>query len=232
MTLRERDGLVTGEVSGTAAVAVAAKQAARIMSLDADGSRYPDVGRHDPVIAGLQAQRPGLRPVGFHSPYEAAAWSIVSARTPHAAARKLRAQLAMDHGHTFGTDSAAMHAFPLPEQLLAIPGPVPGLPDEKLRRLKDVAQAALDGLLDPQALRSLDRDEADQQLQSIRGIGPFYSSLILLRSCGVVDLAVTTEKRLRARIAALYGADADPDAVTDGWRPFRTWTAVLLRSTA
>jgi DNA-3-methyladenine glycosylase II len=231
VTLHERGGLVIGEVSGTSAVAVAAAQTARIMSLDADGSGYPEIGRRDPVVAKLQAQRPGLRPVGFHSPYEAAAWSIISARTPHAAARKLRAQLAMDHGHTFGEADAAMHAFPLPGQVLAISGAVPGLPEEKLRRLKDVAQAALDGLLDPQRLRFLERGEADRQLQSIRGIGPFYSSLILLRSCGVVDLAVTTEKRLQARIAQLYGADADPDAVTEGWRPFRTWTAVLLRST-
>ena len=52
-------------------------QVARILSLDVDGSGFPAVGERDPVVAGLQRRYPGLRPVGFWSPYEAAAWAII-----------------------------------------------------------------------------------------------------------------------------------------------------------
>jgi DNA-3-methyladenine glycosylase II len=55
-------------------------QVARILSLDLDGSGFAAVGRADPVVAGLQRRYPGLRPVSFWSPYEAAAWAIIGQR--------------------------------------------------------------------------------------------------------------------------------------------------------
>jgi len=223
---------VHGEVWGTGAVDVVAQQMARIMSLDVDASQYPEVGKRDPVVGALQELRPGLRPVNFHSPYEAATWSIISARTPNATARRIRTELGARYGNTFGAGDTPLHAFPLPQSVLEIEEPPPGLTDEKLRRLKDVAQAALDGLLEVNALRAMGAAEAEAQLQTIRGIGPFYSQLILVRGTGAVDRAVTAEKRLRARICELYGPHADPDEIAEKWRPFRTWTAVLLRSTA
>src|SRR6266516_4533455 len=47
-----------------------------------DGEAFLEIGRRDPVIGQLQAVAPGLRPPLFYSPYEAAAWSIISARRP------------------------------------------------------------------------------------------------------------------------------------------------------
>jgi len=82
------------------------------------------------------------------------------------------------------------------------------------------------------ALHALPRDEALAALEEVRGIGPFSARLVLIRGTGATDVAATEEPRVRARIAELYGADADPEAVADGWRPFRTWVAVLLRSSA
>ena len=75
----------------------AIEQATRIVSLDHDGSAYPDVGERDPIVGELQRESGYLRPVLFHSPYEAAAWSVLSARTQHAQAVKLRDAL----GETF-----------------------------------------------------------------------------------------------------------------------------------
>jgi hypothetical protein len=42
------------------------------------------------VIAGAQARLPGLRPCGFHSPYEAAAWSVLAQRLRIVQAARLR----------------------------------------------------------------------------------------------------------------------------------------------
>jgi DNA-3-methyladenine glycosylase II len=58
--------------------------------LDVDRGSWPQVGRRDPVIADAQARLPGLRPCGFHSRYEAAAWSVPVQRLRIVQAARLR----------------------------------------------------------------------------------------------------------------------------------------------
>jgi DNA-3-methyladenine glycosylase II len=76
------DGIVRGETQGDGEPAAVGAQLSRILSLDHDGEAWLDVGRRDPVIGELQRRFPGLRPPLFHSPYEAAARAIISARRP------------------------------------------------------------------------------------------------------------------------------------------------------
>jgi len=145
----------------------ALQQAARVLSLDHDGAGYAEID--DPYVRELQQQSGYLRPVLFHSPYEAAAWSVISTRTQHAQAVKLRDALS-DGG-----------IFPAPEQLLEL-RELPGLPDAKVPRLHGIAEAALNGALDREALLAMDPEDARAHLQELPGIGPFYASLILLRA--------------------------------------------------
>ena len=193
----------------------AIEQAARVVSLDHDGSGYPEVGERDPIVKALQESSGYLRPVLFHSPYEAAAWSVISARTGHAQAVKLRDAL----GET----------FPPPEQLLQLEE-LEGLPANKIPRLHGIAQAALEGKLDREPLLAKDPNEAYTELQELPGIGPFYAGLILIRAVGTTDLAPKGEPRLEKTVEARYGRPlAD---VVDTWRPFRTWVSVLMRANA
>ena len=229
---QDGDGVVHGELAGTGDPALAWRQALRIVALHEDGRGYAAVGARDPVLGGLQARFPGLRPVSFHSPYEAAAWAVLNARMPAARARAMRDGLARQHGAVLEVAGEALPAFPLPEALLAVREPPRGVPEEKLRRLHAVAGAALAGRLDADALLALPRDKALARLQEIRGVGPFSARLVLIRGTGATDVPATEEPRVRARIAELYGAAADPEAVAEGWRPFRTWASVLLRSSA
>ena len=57
------------EVGGEGDLDAAAAQVSRFLSLDVDARGWPQVAEHDAVIAEAQAQLPGLRPCGFHSPY-------------------------------------------------------------------------------------------------------------------------------------------------------------------
>jgi DNA-3-methyladenine glycosylase II len=84
---------------------------------------YDELGRREPLMGRLQAARPGLRPPLFHSAYEAVAWSILSARRPHAQGARLRDQLAGRHGRTFDLDGVRLAAFPTPQQLLEVTEP-------------------------------------------------------------------------------------------------------------
>src|SRR5947207_3047811 len=84
------DGTVAGEVETDGDAEAAWRQVLRILSLDHPGAPWARVGARDPVIGRLQGQYPGLRPVLFHSPYEAAAWAIISARRYRSTAAVIR----------------------------------------------------------------------------------------------------------------------------------------------
>ena len=93
---------------------VVAAQVARILSVDHDAAGFGELGRRDPVIGALQTAAPGLRPVLFHSPYEAALWSVVSARRPRTQAARLRERLAAEHGWTVEVAGRSMGVVPSP----------------------------------------------------------------------------------------------------------------------
>jgi DNA-3-methyladenine glycosylase II len=215
VVLTQRDGIVQGTVEADHEERAIA-QAARIVSLDHDGTGYAEVGERDPIVGELQRASGFLRPVLFHSPYEAAAWSVISARTRHAQAVKLRDALSPGG------------IFPAPEQVLAL-RELPGLPEAKVPRLHGVAQAALEGRLDREPLLALDPEEARARLQALPGIGPFYAGLILLRAVGTTDVTAH-EPRLEQAVRERYGEPLD--TVAQRWKPFRTWVAVLIRASS
>jgi DNA-3-methyladenine glycosylase II len=242
--LRQPDGDGRGplsvdlELAGGADADAAMRQIARVISLDGDGEAFQRVGEHDPEIGRLQRAHPGQRPVLFHSPYEGAAWSIISARRPSAQAARTRTNLGGELGHTFDLDGETLHAFPLPGQLAGLDeatGATLGLEPERATRLRTVATAALEGRLDVERLHELGPEAAYTDLQGLKGIGPFYAGLIVLRATGFHDaILATAEPRVLGHAARLYGHDQPPTLewfteTAEAWRPFRTWAMVLIR---
>ncbi|MGH2443544.1 MAG: DNA-3-methyladenine glycosylase family protein, partial [Chloroflexota bacterium] len=176
-SVREEHGVLTVTVTDPEHGPEIVTQAKRILSLNHDARDLPDVLARDPVAERRFQATGGLRPVLFHSPYEAAAWSIISARIQQRQGQAIRDQISRQFGRTVEVEGVAMPVFPTPDQLLAIED-FRGLTSEKLLRLHGVAEAALAGRLDPYRLRDLPDEEALAELQAIRGIGPFYAGLI------------------------------------------------------
>jgi DNA-3-methyladenine glycosylase II len=210
------------------------RQVARVLSLDHDGTEFTAIGERDAVIARLQQAAPGLRPPLFYSPYEAAAWSVLSARRPVAQMMAVRQRLSEAHGAVFEVAGERLAAFPLPEVLLGVDA-FPGIGADKLDRLHGVAKAALNGQLDAAHLLELGPDDAMQELQQIKGIGPFYSSLIVIRGTGFADVLPVAEPKALALTAQLYGRpeplpDEDFREIAEVWKPLRTWAVVLIRA--
>lgn len=230
-------GTVLGPVGPGAPVAdldAVRAQVARVLSLDHDGLGFVEVGRRDPVIGRLQEVAPGLRPPQFYSPYEAAAWCVLSARRPANQMAEVRDRLNNAHGRVFELAGRRLAALPTPEQLLRVTE-FPGIPQVKLDRLHGVARAAEAGLLDVGRLAALDPDEAIRQVRRINGIGPFYGALIVIRACGLSDVLPVNEPRSVDVVRRLYGLSEQPDAqrfaeLAQPWRPFRTWAVVLMRA--
>jgi len=228
-----QDGAVEGSVatSGAAPLQHAWEQAQATLSLDVDGTSFPAIGTRDPVVGGLGARYDWLRPVCFHSPYEAAVNFVVGQRISMRQARALRARLARELGEALELDGQPVYAFPRPERLATLTT-FAGLPEEKLVRLRGIAQAAAEGRLDRARLRALPVSAALSDLQGLQGVGPFAAQGILHRGAGLVD-AVTDDEVTREAVMLAYNLPARPTqadvlAIADAWRPYRMWATVLL----
>jgi DNA-3-methyladenine glycosylase II len=211
-------------------------QVARVLSLDHDGREFTRVGERDPVIGRLQAVAPGLRPPLFYSPYEAAAWCVLSARRPARQMMQARDRLSHAHGQVFDLAGEQLAALPTPGQLLAIDS-FPGIPADRMPRLHGVARAALDGRLDAAWLLDQGPERAMAGLQALDGIGPFYSSLIVIRGTGFTDVLPVNEPRVLDLAGRLYQLGGPPSEaefrrLAQPWKPLRTWAAVLIRAAA
>jgi DNA-3-methyladenine glycosylase II len=234
--LRQAGDRIEGEVFGDVQPQAVEHQVERMLSLDLDGAEFDLVGRRDPVVRRLQAQRPGFRPVNFSSPFEAAAWFVISQRLHMSQAAAIKARIAQQLGECVNIHGDRRWAFPGPQRLRS-PFAFTSLPDRKLATLRAIAEAALSGQLDAARLRDLAPAVALDELQQLPGIGPFSAEGILLRGAGAPDYISLHEPRLRRAIGTAYGLPRDPSdaqmlAIADAWRPFRTWVSVLMRSAA
>lgn len=219
VTVRQDGATAHLQLSGAGDLEAAAVQVERFLSLDVDGRGWPGVGDRDSVIAAAQEQLPGLRPCGFHSPYEAAAWSVLSQRIRIVQAARLRADLIDRYG-----DGGA---FPAPAVVLGLDLDLPGRKGEYLRA---VAAAAMEGQLDGAVLRAMEPDAVVAAVQAVKGLGPFAAELVVVRGANAPDALPRHERRLAAEVSEQYGAGASLADVAEAWRPFRSWAAVHLRT--
>ncbi len=227
------DGSLAVELSGDGDLAAAHAQIRRILSVDVDPAGWLAAGKADPVLGRSQGEYPGLRPVLFHSPYEAAAWAMLAQRRHRTQATAVRRRLSQATGVTFYLAGRPEPAFPLPQRLLEIDS-FPGIDETRLARLHGVARAALDGQLDASVLAAAPADQAMRELRRIKGLGPVYAMLVYLRATGVTDALALGEPRLAGCLRHYYDLPSAPDTETmtrlaEPWRPFRTWAGVLFR---
>lgn len=236
-------GIITGEVygvsreAGTAQAEAAWRQALAVLSLDSDAKGWPQVGERDPVIGRLQHAYSFLRPVLFHSPYEAACAFMIGHRISIAQGRAIRQAMSQELGERInipqdgqGRDMS-LYAFPRPQALSELDA-FKGVSAEKIERLHGVARAALDGLLDRAYLRSTPTDEALEKLRALRGVGKFFAQGILMRGAGVVDDVPDDDVTAEA-VQLAYELPGRPSReaileTADNWRPYRMWATVLL----
>jgi 3-methyladenine DNA glycosylase/8-oxoguanine DNA glycosylase len=231
--VRSHDGELKVEVSGPAEPGAAARQVERILSLDVDGSGFPEVGERDPAIGRLQARYPGLRPVSFPSPFEAGAWFVLSQRMRGAQAVALKARITDELGEHVAICGEERAAFPAPGVVAELEG-LAGLPERKLATLRALAQAASQGELDGERLRAMGGEAAVEELQRLPGVGPFTAQGIVVRGASEPDHLATAEPRMARAAALAYGLDAPlaPEELarrSEAWGADRSWVGLLLR---
>jgi len=215
----EFDGQPPGQLARQAA-----RDLERILSLDVDGTEFAAVSERDDVVQALQRRFPGLRPVLFYTPYEAAAWAIIAQRIRMTQAAAIKERLSDELGIS--------GAFPAPATLAQLRAPQPGLTGRKIEQLRTVAAAAADGLLTRDSLRAMTHEDGLEHLQQLPGIGPFSAELVLIRGVGNPDVLPEHDTRLADAIRSAYSTSDDSaiHQITESWRPYRAWVALLLRA--
>jgi DNA-3-methyladenine glycosylase II len=229
---QDHTGSVIGEAHCTDQRAQTAwRQALATLSLDYDGAGWSAVGEKDPLIGRLQASYKLLRPVLFHSPYEAAAAFIIGHRLSIRQGRAIRQAMAKEYGDTVRVGDVSFHAFPRPQILKNISS-IKGVSPTKIPRLHGIADAALEGWLDRKVLREMPMEEALEKIRSLKGIGEFFSQGILYRGAGLAD-AVPDDEVTKQAFQRAFDLPNIPDhkivvKLAEPWRPFRMWATVLL----
>jgi DNA-3-methyladenine glycosylase II len=114
------DQSIVGQYVGDAAPDIVADNVARILSADINCGGFAAMGHRDPVVRRLQERYPGLRPVCFWSPYEAAVWTILSQRVRIVQAAAVKQRIAQDFGQTLELSGQRLAAFPGPDRLATV----------------------------------------------------------------------------------------------------------------
>ena len=231
VSLREGPRELSLEVAGTDDLAALERQIARILGFEADSVAWFTLGETDLVVGDLQRQYPGFLSAAKASPYDAATWAVIAPRMHQEQAARIKLAMARELGDAVELRGRAHYVFPSPEVLAGLER-FPGLPEEKVIRLRGVARAALDGLLDAEHLRSLGEARALNELQTLRGVGPWAASHIYYRGAAPCDGLPLAEPRLLHGLASAYRlrspSVATFERIANGWRPFRLWVCVLL----
>lgn len=180
------------------------------LSLDDDLRPFYQIAQHDPALAPIVARCYGLHQMKFPTPFENAAWAILTQRMPIAVARVVKDRLTQRYGGSVQVEGETLWAFPDAKTLAeADPAELADLVrnERKTGYLSAASQAFSD--VDEQWLRSGDYDGVEAWLRAIPGIGAWSASFILIRGLGRVE-RVTPDAPLLEAAARAYGESITP----------------------
>jgi DNA-3-methyladenine glycosylase II len=177
-----------------------------------------------PVMARLHAERgiPPLRrrPAGFEGLVHVVVFQQISTLAAQAIWRRTQEVMGAITPERFATASDEDYR-------------ASGQSRPKVRTLRAVAAATLDGSLDLDRLPQMSAEEAHAALVRVKGIGPWTADVYLLTCLGHDDAWPAGDIALQAAVQDALALAARPDAkgmiaIGERWRPHRAGAARLL----
>ena len=198
------------------------------------------LARHDPPFASVVQELYGYHQVRFFTPFENTCWAILGQRTPMAAARRAKRGLMLRFGGSCVVDGVSCMAFPESDDLagagLTELGEIVGS-ERKAERLLAVSWAFAEA--EPAFLHSAPTEQLAAWLGSLRGIGAWSTTFILLRGFGRADAPLplgtteTFDRELLQAARSVYGDDLTPTRlaeIAEQYGPWRGYWGHYLRS--
>jgi DNA-3-methyladenine glycosylase II len=201
------------------------------LSLDDPLADFYALARTDEPFWALVQRIYGLHQVKFLTPFEIAAWAVLTQRLPIAIARNLKQALKAAYGSCMEINGVVHTAFPEAAQLITVS------PDELTRIIKNerkveylMAVTRAFYQVDEQFLRSGPYQEVEDWLLNIKGIGDWSAHFILIRGLGRVErLGLTPntmyEKALLEAVSRVYtpGKSVEGEDILRLAQPYGDW---------
>ncbi|MDP4002856.1 DNA-3-methyladenine glycosylase [Methylobacterium sp. NEAU K] len=207
-----------------------AERLRRLFDCDADPAAIAACLSGEPALAGLVAQRPGLRLPGAWDPFETACRAILGQQVSVAAAIRLAGRLVAAFGTRLAEPVGGLtHVFPAPAALVEADVSLAlNMPRSRGAAIQAMAAAAL---ADPDLFApAATLEAAVLRFTAIRGIGPWTAQYIAMRALKLPDaLPVGDVGLLRALdVGAGRPSPAALLARAEAWRPYRAYAAQHL----
>lgn len=206
------------------------------LSIGDDPRPFYALAEADPVFAPVARRLYGLHQPTFLTPFENAAWAVLTQRTPMPMARQAKDRLIARYGTAITVAGVTYRAFPEPATLAA--AEVADLGSEvgaerKGEYLRAVAEFFAE--TDEDELRHGDYDQVAARLRAVRGLGPWSAGFVLIRGLGRTERVIGPERALAEAAGRLYGAGhalSEPDlrALFDRYGPYQGYWAFYVRN--
>lgn len=204
----------------------------QLLDLDADPVAVLEALRPDPVLGPLVRAEPGRRVPGAVDGFELAVRAVIGQQVSVPGARTVAGRLVRLAGEAIPDPMGGItHFFPAPDALIALAGRDPAafaMPGTRRGALVALAEAVDRGAvtIDP----GTDPAELRTALLRLPGIGPWTAEYVAMRALRDPDANMATDLGIR-RAARALGQPDDPArlaALTEGWRPWRSYAMVHL----
>jgi DNA-3-methyladenine glycosylase II len=108
-----------------------------------------------------------------------------------------------------------------------------GLSGPKIRALRAIAAALVEGALDLEALGAMEADAAKALMTRVKGIGPWTADIYLMFCLGHADAFAPGDLALQEAIRLAFRLDERPtsreaELIAERWRPWRAVAARVL----
>ena len=220
---------------GTQKIFPVVQRCREVFDLDAPVQEITRVLSQDPVLARLLRENPGVRVPGAWDGFELAVRAVLGQQISVKAATTIAGRLATAYGEPVEAagDSRLTRLFPVPERLARARFNNMGITTSRAATLRRLARAVVDGSLsfdasqDPAAFR--------ESLLAIHGIGEWTAQYVAMRALKHPDAFPAADLGL---LRAFDGPGrerlrpAQLEAMSQGWRPWRAYAALLLWGSA
>jgi AraC family transcriptional regulator of adaptative response / DNA-3-methyladenine glycosylase II len=227
--------LLTMHGIGTQDLFSVVQRCREVFDLDAPTQEIATVLAQDVFLARLLRKHPGVRVPGSWDGFELAVRAILGQQISVKAATTIAGRIARAYGEPLGHGEFAgiSHRFPVPERLARARFNGMGITGRRAATLRRLAQAVIDGSLSFDT--SQDPAEFGASLTAIPGIGEWTAQYVAMRALKHPDAFPAADLGLLRAFERPGGERLRPaqlKAMSQAWRPWRAYAAVLLWSSS
>jgi DNA-3-methyladenine glycosylase II len=191
----------------------------RMLGIDRTLREFDRGAARIPWLRPLALRMRGVKPPRYPTLWEACVNAIVFQQVSIHAASAILRRYVVTLGSPFELrDGPILHAFPEAEVTLRENDDVlraAGLSTNKIAALRRVAETLVSGTLDERMLEERSSVEAAALLRSIKGIGPWTATVILLRGLGRLDVFPMNDSGVARGLTFVGGSPAEIENVLD-----------------